>query len=159
MAPFYVMLSYSQGAYDNYGDTFNDKRRAQIHLSYEFQRGLLALEYYMTKDPADAITDYHMAKDVDVVSLHGTNVEGQGASLYGKLKLDEKWNLFLRGDWLNPVKTDSQKWLQDITGGFSYDTNEDLRWALSYEYTHYSDQYTASPRDEGQFVLATRVNF
>jgi len=158
-APFYAMVSYVQGSYDNYDDSFNKKQRILLHMSYEFQKGLLALEAYDTKDPADAIQTEGMGGGVDVTDLHATNVEGQGATLYGIVKLNEKSDLFLRADWLNPVKTNAQKFLQDITAGVSYDMTDDIRWALAYEYTHYSDEFSDSARDQSLLTLATRVYF
>jgi hypothetical protein len=158
-APFYLMASYLQGSYDNYDERFFEKRRLQLQLSYESEGNLLALEYFDTKDPADAITALKMAGGVDVTALAGTNVAGQGASLLGRLKVSEKWALFLRADWLNPVKADAKKNLQDLTGGFSYDLTEDILMAFSYEYTQYGENFSASPRDGSQFAFSTRVGF
>jgi hypothetical protein len=158
-APFYVLLSYLHGAYDNYDDMFNEKRRILAHVSYEGDRGLIAVEYYEAKDPANAITALKMAGGVDVTALTGSNVTGQGATLFGKWKFDEKWSLFARVDWLNPVKGESKKTLQDTSGGTAYELSEDILLAFSYEYIQYGEQFSPSPRDVSHFDFATRVNF
>ncbi|MGZ3743070.1 MAG: hypothetical protein ACXWRE_12880 [Pseudobdellovibrionaceae bacterium] len=159
IAPFYAMFSYVYGGYDNFDDSFNKKTRLLAHLSYEFSKGLLALEYYATQDPADAITAGAMAGGVDVSALHATSVEGQGATLLGRLGLNENTNLFLRADWLSPVKQEKEKNLKALSTGISYDSSEDIRWALAYEYTDYSNEFAASIRDQSQLVLATKVIF
>ncbi len=158
-SPLYVLINLTQGYYDNYDEKFNEKRRLATQIGYQAELGLLALEYFATQDPAEAITAFKLGGGVDATALSGTNVSGQGVSLFGKLVVNDKWNLFIRGDWLNPIKTDSQKTLQDWTGGASYALTEDILMALSYEYTHYSEQFSASPRDAGQFICATRVIF
>jgi len=159
LAPFHVVLGYSLGDYEVYDANFNKKSRASVRLGYEFARGLVALEYFTTADPADAITAGKMAAGVDVVSLAATNVEGQGGSLFGRMEITEKAGLFLRADSLSPVKQQPEKNLKAISTGVSYNTSEDLRWALAFEYTDYSDAYANSIRDESQLVLATRVSF
>lgn len=158
-APFYALLSYTYGSYDDYDSSFNKKTRLAANFSYEFSRGLLALEYYATQDPADAILAGGMAGGVDVTALHATVVDGEGASLFGRLGLTEKAGLFLRLDWLAPVKTEKTKNLKAISTGVSYDSSEDIRWALAYEYTDYSEEFSAAVRDESQLVLATKVSF
>lgn len=158
-APFYAVFSYTYGAYDNYDDSFNKKTRLVGNFSYEFSKGLLALEYYATQDPADAIMAGQMAGGVDVTALHATTVRGEGASLFGRLDFTEKAALFLRFDYLTPVKQEKDKNLKSITAGVSYDSSEDIRWALAYEYTDYSDEFSPSIRDESQILLATRVSF
>jgi hypothetical protein len=158
-APFYAMIAYTYGAYDAYDSSFSKKTRLAVNLSYEFSAGLLALEYYATQDPADAITAGHMAANVEVTALHGTVVDGEGASLFGRWDMTEKTDLFMRVDYLSPVKPEKSKNLKSASGGVSYDSSEDIRWALAYEYTDYSDDYSPSIRDESQLVLATRVSF
>lgn len=158
-APYYLMLSYAHGNYDNYDESFSEKQRILIHLSYDFDGSLIALECFDMKDPANVISTLNMGGGVDVTALAGSSVSGQGASLIGKLKLDEKWNIFLRAEWLNPVKSESEKYLQDGILGTSYALSEDVLMALSWEYTHYSAQFSPSARDASQVVLGTRVNF
>jgi len=159
-APFSATFAFTYGAYDNYDSSFNKKTRAVANFSYEFARGLLALEYYATQDPADAITTTTgMAAGVDVVAFHGTVVDGEGASLFGRWDMSEKADLFLRLDWLSPVKQERNKNLKALSTGVSYDSSEDIRWALAYEYTDYSDEFNSAKRDESQLVLATRVSF
>jgi hypothetical protein len=158
-APFYAMVSYLYGGYEIYDSSFNKKTRLLVHMSYEFSRALLAVEYYATQDPADAIPVGNMAAGVDVSALYGTNVDGQGASLFGRMDLSEKTDLFLRADWLSPVKQEKEKNLKALSAGVSYDSNEDIRWVLAYEYTDYSDEFANSIRDQSQLILATRVNF
>ena len=158
-APFYAMLAYTYGSYDDYDSTFNVKTRLVANVSYEFSKGLLALEYFATQDPADAITVGKMAANVDVTALHATVVSGEGANLFGRWDVTEKTDLFMRVDYLAPVKTEKNKNLKAVSAGVSYDSSEDIRWALAYEYTDYSDDFSASIRDESQLVLATRVSF
>jgi len=158
-APFHLRMAYSYGAYEEYDARFNKKVRAALHLSYEFQNAELALEYFQTRDPADAILAGDMAGGVDVSTLAGTSVEGQGGSLMARVETGEKTEFFLRGDYLSPVRQEKEKNLKALSTGFSYNTNEDLRWALAYEYTDYSDAFSASIRDESRLVLATRVSF
>lgn len=158
-APFYAMLAYTYGSYDEYDSSFNQKNRLAANFSYEFSRGLLALEYFATQDPADAITVGKMASGVDVTALHATVVSGEGAGLFGRWDVTEKTDLFMRLDYLAPVKTEKNKNLKAISAGVSYDSSDDIRWALAYEYTDYSDHFSASIRDESQLVLATRVSF
>lgn len=158
-APIYFVISYVQGAYDLYDNSFNAKTRLLTHLSYEADRGTLALEYYQTKDPANAMTTLGIAGGVDVTALAGTSVSGQGASLFGKLKVSQKWALFARGDSLNPVKSDSKKNLQAVMAGTSYELTSDVMMALSYDSTQYGEQFSVSPRDVSRFVFATRAVF
>lgn len=157
-APFYATLSYTYGAYDLYDKSFNTKQRWVLNLSYETSKSLVALEYYHATDPADAVA-LGMAAGVDVSVYLGTSIQGQGLSLFGQTEISEKANLFLRADYLTPVMKDKGKNLRGVSAGVSYDTNEDLRWALAYEYTDYSDEYALALRDESQLVLATRVTF
>ncbi|WP_413288581.1 hypothetical protein [Bdellovibrio sp. HCB337] len=159
LAPFYATLAYTYGAYDAYDPSFNKKTRLVLNLSYEFSKGLMALEFYNAEDPANAVMTGGMAAGVDVSAYGGTSIQGQGASLFGQAELSEKADLFLRADYLSPVTKDKEKKLTAISTGFSYDTNEDLRWALAYEYTDYSDTYAGAIRDESQLILATRVTF
>ena len=158
-SPFYAMISYSQGAYENYDSSFNKKNRAALYLSYELPQAFLALEYYFTQDAADAISAGVKAAGVSVASLQATNVDGQGATLFGRLDINDKTDLFLRLDWLSPVQQQKEKNLKALSAGVSYDTSEDIRWALAYEFTDYSDEFAASLRDQSQLVLATRVIF
>jgi hypothetical protein len=158
-APFYAMLAYTYGAYDDYDSSFNKKTRLAANLSYDFGRGLVALEYYATQDPADAIMAGHMAAGVDVTALHATVVDGEGASFFGRWDLTEKADLFARLDYLTPVKSEKNKNLKSVSAGVSYDSSEDIRWALACDYTDYSEDFSASMRDESKLVLATRVSF
>lgn len=158
-APFYTLLSYTYGSYDDYDSAFNKKTRLAANFSYEFGRGLLSLEYYATQDPADAILAGGIAGGVDVTALQATVVDGEGASLLGRLGLAEKADLFLRLDWLSPVKTEKAKNLKAISTGVSYDSSEDIRWVLAYEYTDYSEEFAVAVRDESQLVLATKASF
>lgn len=158
-APFSAMVSYLYGGYEIYDSSFNKKTRLLVHMSYEFSKALLALEYYATQDPADAIPVGNMAAGVDVSAYYGTNIEGQGASLFGRVDLSEKTDLFLRADWLSPVKQEKEKNLKAFSAGVSYDSNEDIHWVLAYEYTDYSDEFANAIRDQSQLVLATRVSF
>lgn len=159
-APFYAMLSYTDGAYESYDNSFNKKSRLLAHLSYEADRVLVALEYFKTKDPANIITaTAGMAGGVDVAALAGTSIEGEGGSLFGRYKMNDYSEYFLRLDYLTPHLDDRKKNLKSISTGLSYDTNDDLRWALAYEFTDYSEEFSAPMRDESQIVLATRVSF
>jgi len=158
-APFFAMLAYSYGNYDDYDSTFNTKSRLVANLSYEFSRGLLVLEYYSTQDPADAISTGRMAAGVDVTSLHATVVNGEGANLFGRWDLNEKTDLFVRLDYLTPVKSEKNKNLKAISTGASYDLSDDIRGVFAFDYTDYSEDFSAAIRDESQFVLATRVSF
>ncbi|MBK9323669.1 MAG: hypothetical protein IPM97_12120 [Bdellovibrionaceae bacterium] len=159
MAPLYALLNITQGYYDHYDEKINEKRRLASQIGYQTESGLFALEYFVTQDPAEAITALKLGGGVDAAALNGNNVAGQGVSLLAKIVVSDKWQVFVRGDWLNPIKEDSQKTLQDWTGGFSHNLAEDIFLALSYEYTHYSEQFMASPRDASQFVFATQVSF
>lgn len=153
-APFYFMLSYVQGAYENFDEKIKEKRRLLAHFSYEEGGNLLALEYFDLKDPADVI-----ANGADLSAVNGTSVSGQGVSVFGKLHVAQNWDLFLRADWLNPVKEDAEVSLISLIGGASFEMSEDILWALSYESVQYGEHFSASPRDEGRFVVATRVSF
>ncbi|HEY8269763.1 MAG TPA: hypothetical protein VIG33_02665, partial [Pseudobdellovibrionaceae bacterium] len=158
-APFYVMASYVHGGYENYDESFNKKTRLLVHMSYEFSKALVALEYYGTHDPANAILAGGIASGVDVSALQATNVEGQGVALFSYMSLTENINLFLWADWLSPVKQEKEKNLKALSTGLSYEASEDIHWALAYEYTDYSDTFAAAIRDQSQLVLATRVIF
>ena len=158
-APFYFVLNYVRGAYDLYDSSFNAKTRLITQFSYEADGGTLALEYFQTTDPANAITALGIAGGVDVAALAGTSVHGEGASLFGKLMVHPKWALFLRGDWLSPVKTGTKKNLQAIMPGLSFQLTSDILMALSYDSIQYGEQFSVSPRDLGRFVFATRAIF
>lgn len=158
MAPFYVTLAYTYGTYEDYASSFNKKIRSVLRLSYEFEKAFLSLEYFQTKDPAEAFAN-EMAAKVDVTDYLGTSLEGQGASLLGSYEISDQSELFLRWDVLSPVKQEARKNLKACSLGVSYDSSEDLRWALAFEYTDYSDEYSVTLRDESQLVLATRVSF
>lgn len=158
-APAFLLLSAVVGAYDGYQESINEKRRLSAQVGYQNDGGMLALEYFETKDPADAITALKLGAGVDAVALSGTSIVGQGVSLLARLVVNEKWALFTRGDWLNPIKIDTQKTLQDWTIGASYAVADDILMAFSYEYTHYSEQFSSSARDAAQVAVATRVLF
>lgn len=159
LSPLQLIVLYSYGAYEAYDASFNKRTRLLLNLGYEFSKGFLALEYFATEDPADALSQGAGADGVDVVALHGTNIRGQGASLLVRGDLSQESSLVLRADWLNPVKEDRKKQLVAWTAGISYDTSEDLRWLFAYEHTDYSESYAAALRDKSRIVLATRARF
>lgn len=156
---FQLLVSYVYGTYEDFDSAFNQKSRLLVNMGYEFSSGFVALEYFSTQDPADALTLGGMAAGVDVIALHGNNVSGQGAGLFGRWDVTEATALFTRVDWLGPVKQERAKQLTALTAGVSFDANEDIRWALAYEQTDYSEAYAAALRDSSQAILATRVRF
>lgn len=157
-APFYAMFSYSQGSYEDYDPSFNVRSRAQAFIGYEFEKASIAAEYYKTKDPANAISLLGIANGVDVTALTGTSVQGQGTSVYATWRFGEKSEMFGRFDWLKPVQGTGQS-LQSATVGLSYESSDDIKWALAYEGTQYSLEYGPGDRETSQIILATRVNF
>lgn len=159
LAPLYFTVSYLQGAYERIDDSFNQKKRIMAEISYATEITYAGISYYNTADPADAITAGKMAGEVDVVSLAGTSVEGQGASLLLRRKITARTDIFARADWLSPVKTQRDKNLRSVTGGVSFQSNEDLLWVLAAESTTYSETFAPAARDQSQFLAATQVKF
>lgn len=158
-APFYLTIGYLQGAYDAFEDTFHDKKRVMAELSFASEFNFFSVTYYNTFDPANIITNNNMAGGVNVVSLHGTNVEGQAVSLLTRRKLTARTDLFLRADWLNPVKSQSGNTLQAFAGGVGFQSSDDLLWVLAAEQTSFGAEFSSSAREQLQFLAATQVRF
>jgi hypothetical protein len=159
LAPFFLTAGYLQGRYDLIDDSFNTKRRLMVEASYASELSLVSLTYYNTQDPADTLTAGTMAGGVDVRTLHGSNVEGQAVSLLARRKFTARTDVFLRGDWLQPVKTRSDATLKALAGGVAFQSTEDLLWVLGAESTTYSETFSTAARDQAQFLLATQVRF
>lgn len=158
-APVYLSVGYLQGNYDVIGDDFNSKQRWMVELSYGNEMNYFSLSYYNMKDPADIITTNHMASDVNVTAFHGTNVEGQAVSLLARRKITARSDVFLRGDWLQPVKSQTAKVATAAAAGFAFESTEDMLWVFGFESSTFDASYAPSARDQSQFLVATQVRF
>lgn len=159
-SPLTLSLGYVRGNYDLYGVDVGLKERIQGLLTYEVKdRWLLALEYLSTRDPADAIRDYSMVDGVEVTSLSGQAIRGEGASVYAVVHTGPKAEILVRYDYMNPVVGESGKELQTAILALGYQVTDDIKAALAVDHTKYGEDFAPGARERSKLELAAQVLF
>ncbi|MGZ3770801.1 MAG: hypothetical protein ACXVCP_17345 [Bdellovibrio sp.] len=157
--PWSLSLGYARGNYEAYGEHLGLKERIHALLVYEQKKSwTVGLEYLEAKDPADAI-DANMVEGVQVTSLLGQAVKGQGGSFFTIISTGPKAELMLRYDYMNAVTDVKGKDLHTIIASLGYQVSDDIKAALSADYTKYGDDYALGFRDRSKIELATQVLF
>ncbi len=100
-----------------------------------------------------------MAEEVDVTALSGQAVEGQAVSFFTVVSTGPKAEMLFRYDYLNTVVGEDGKDLQTFTVALGYDVSEDIKAALSFDYTRYGDEFALGARDRSKVSLAAQVLF
>lgn len=159
-SPWSLSFNYVRGNYEVYGGSVGLKERVQALISYEEQgRWSVALEFLDSKDPADAISDFKMADGVDVTSLSGESVHGQGGSLYAVVHTGPKAEVMLRYDYLNAAVGEKGKDLQTGLLALGYQVTEDIKAAVAVDYTRYAEEFAPGVRDRSRVEFAAQVLF
>ncbi len=159
-APWMFSLNYIRGNYDLYGEDVGLKERIQGQVLYRSECWSSGAELLMTQDPADVITANKMAEGVDVLSLAGTSVRGQAASIYLTFHTGDKSEAMFRVDYLNAAVEESGKDLKTLIASWAYQVTDDFRAALAADYTSYGDKYfTFGGRDRSKLEIAAQVLF
>lgn len=158
--PLSLSLNYVRGNYEKYGEKVGLKERIQAMIVYEEKNvWSVGLEYLVTQDPADGIRTLEMAEGVDVLALSGQSVRGQGGSFFTIVSTGPKAEVMLRYDYLNAVTDESGRDLQTYIASLGYQVSEDIKTAISADYTKYGENYAPGFRDRSKIELATQVLF
>ncbi|KHD87466.1 MAG: hypothetical protein OM95_14345 [Bdellovibrio sp. ArHS] len=159
-SPLSVSFNYVRGSYDKYSGSMALKERIQALLEYQKEESWLAgLELLLTKDPADALSDYKMAEGVDVTDFLGQSVDGRGASFYTVISTGPKAEVLLRYDYLDALASEDGKDLQTVIVSLGYQVTEDIKAALAVDHTRYAENYAPGVRDRSKVELAAQVLF
>ncbi|MDG0817984.1 hypothetical protein [Bdellovibrio svalbardensis] len=159
--PWTFTANYSRGTYDKYDASVNLRERIQASALFktEDDHWRVGLEFLDTHDPADAITNLKMAEGVDVTSLTGQAVHGQGGSLFGIVSTGPKAEVMLRWDYLNAVVGASGKELNTWLTSLAYQVTSDVKAAFAADYTKYGENYGKGIRDNSKIEIAAQVLF
>ena len=157
--PWNFSVNYARGSYDRYGENVAVKERFQGLMTYSQEKWQAGIEYLGTRDPADAVRDYKMAEGVDVTALSGQSVAGQAFSVFTNFSTGPKAEVMVRYDYLNAVVGESGKDLQTGIVALSYQVSEDIRSAISLDYTRYAEGFGPGIRDRSKLDLAAQVLF
>lgn len=158
-SPLSFSFNYARGNYELYGEQVGLKERIQAMMAYEEADWTLGLEYLATQDPADGIRILKMAEEVDVLAQTGESVRGQGGSLFAIVSTGPKAEMMLRYDYLNTVVGESGKDLQTLMLSLGYQVSEDIKAAISTDYTRYGAEFASGFRDRSKIELAAQVLF
>lgn len=158
-SPWSFSLNYERGNYEQYGEYVGLKERIQAMIAYEAADWTMGLEYLATQDPADGIRSLKVAEEVDVLALTGESVRGQGASFFTIVSTGPKAEVMLRYDYLNAVSGKPGKDLQTIIASLGYQVSEDIKAALTADYTRYGADFALGFRDRSKIELAAQVLF
>ena len=155
-----VALNYLYGAYEKYDADFNKKERYQALVSYDSGTSWqFGLEYFKAQDPADAVRVNKMAEEVSVVDLTGQSIVAQGASFYTIVDTGPLAETFLRFDYLQPVEGLPGREIKTAMTGVGYRFAEDIKLALSVDYTEYGKDFAPAERDRSKLQAAAQVLF
>ena len=140
---------------------FRSRQRIQALLMFrgEEDHWRVGLEFLDTQDPADAITALKMAEGVDVSTLSGQSVHGQGGSLFAVIGTGPKSELTARWDHLNAAVGEDGKVLNTYLASWAYQVTADFKAAVEADYTQYSEDYGVGIRDSSKLQLAAQVLF
>lgn len=153
-------FNYVYGSYEKYGSEVSKQERIQALITYQSE-GIWrwGLEYLRAQDPADALRDYKMAEEVDVVALTGKTVTGQGGSIFTVVTTSEKSEIMLRYDYLDVVEGVPGKDMRTTLAAWGFQMTEDLKMSLAVDYTGYGSEFAPGARDRSKMELAAQVLF
>lgn len=158
--PSSLSLNYVRGNYEEYGEQVGLKERMQAMIAYEEKdQWTVGLEYLATQDPADGIRILKMAEEVDVLALSGQSIRGQGGSLFTIVSTGPKAEVMLRYDYFNVVADKAGKDVQTLIAALGYQVSEDIKAALSADYTRYGADFATGFRDRSKIEFAAQVLF
>ncbi|MGZ3774753.1 MAG: hypothetical protein ACXVCY_04745 [Pseudobdellovibrionaceae bacterium] len=152
-------FNYNRGSYEDYGENLGLKERLQGMVTYEAEDWTVGLEYLATQDPADGVTALKMVDNLDVTDLVGQAIHGQGGSLFTIVNTGPKAELMFRYDYLNAVTSKPGRDVQTFIASLGYQLSDDIKAALSVDYTRYGANFALGYRDRSKIELAAQVLF
>lgn len=159
-APLNFSFNYDRGNYEQYGEQVGLKERIQAMITYEEKDSwIVGLEYLATQDPADGLRILKMAEEVEVLSLTGESVRGQGGSIFAIVSTGPKAEMMIRYDYLNAVTDKPGKDVQTFIAALGYQVSEDIKAALAADFTRYGAEFGFGFRDRSKIELAAQVLF
>ncbi|MFP5519100.1 MAG: hypothetical protein ACLGGX_04305 [Bdellovibrionia bacterium] len=153
-------FSYTRGQYDFYSAHLGKKERWWFMWQKQWPENLqLSIEFFQAVDPANEVSDY-FAEKVELTSVLGSSVVGQGLSVALTTLPQDQLQYFLRYDHLRPIWGKVLKLeLKNYLVGLIQEISPGIQFLGSYEHQTYSQEYRLGARESGRLILSLAAAF